>query len=159
LRGPYVGAVGAPYEAPRDGTWVQRTYDLLRRRRTGLHEVEWLGSGNLAVWRRSFDAIGGFDTTLQTCEDVDFCRRLRSDGTRILESGRLRSVHLGDPSTVSELFRGELWRGRDNLRASLRGTVRLRELPSIIVPVVHLVARALALVRRVGHDVRRKAGR
>ncbi len=151
-------AVGALCEAPVDGTWVQRTYDLLRRRVPGIREVEWLGSGNMAVRRSAFEAVGGFDTTLETCEDVDLCRRLRARGFRIMQDSRLRNVHLGDPSTLTALFRGELWRGRDNLRASLRPPVTLRELPSIVVPVGSLVlfviaCAALATVSRVGNVV------
>ena len=54
---------------------------------------------------------------------------------RILDCG---SVHLGDPSTLRDLFRGELWRGRDNLRMSFRGPVKLSELPSAILPIAQL---------------------
>jgi hypothetical protein len=141
-----VGAVGTLCEPPANGTWVQQTYDLLRRRGAGTHDVEWLGSGNMAVSRRAFEEVGGFDTSLQTCEDVDLCRRFRMRGYRILQDPRLRNVHLGDPSTLTALFRGELWRGGDNLRASLRGPLSLRELPSVILPVADLGFLALSAV-------------
>jgi hypothetical protein len=146
LAGPGVSAVGALCEAPHDGTWVQHTYDLLRRRRDGIRDVDWLGSGNMAVWRSRFMAVGGFDTRLHTCEDVDLCRRLRGDGGRVVQDSRMRNVHLGDPSTLGELFRGELWRGRDNLRVSFRGPVRLAELPSVLVPLVEIGLLAVALM-------------
>ena len=42
--------------------------------------VTWLGSGNMAVRRSAFEEVGGFDTTLETCEDVDLCRKLRARG-------------------------------------------------------------------------------
>jgi hypothetical protein len=145
LKGPDVAAAGALCEAPKNGTWVQHTYDLMRRRGQGVRPVEWLGSGNLAVWRSRFMVVGGFDTRLQTCEDVDLCRRLRSAGGRILQDSRLRNVHLGDPSTLGELFRGELWRGRDNLRVSFRGPVKLVELPSVLIPIIEIGLLALAL--------------
>jgi glycosyltransferase involved in cell wall biosynthesis len=141
-----VAAVGAAYRAPSNGTWVQKTYDLLRRHHEEIREVEWLASGNMAVWRDSFLQVGGFDETLETCEDVDLCRRLRAQGMRVLHDPRLRSVHLGDPASLAEVFRGELWRGRDNIRASFRGFVRLRDLVSTVVPVVQLVLMALVLV-------------
>ena len=70
-------AVGAGYYAPDDGTWVQKMYDSFRLRTPGLRRVDWLGSGSLAVWRRTFQEVGGFDNRLETCEDVDFCQRLR----------------------------------------------------------------------------------
>jgi GT2 family glycosyltransferase len=140
-----VGAVGALCEAPSDGTWVQRTYDLLRRRPGGIRDVEWLGSGNMAVLHQPFEALGGFDVSLHTCEDVDLCRRLRGAGWRVVQDPRLRNVHLGDPATLGDLFRSELWRGRDNLRASLRGPVRLAELPSVVYPVAELALLGLGL--------------
>ena len=138
FRDPTVGAVGALCQAPNDGTWVQRTYDLLRRRSAGIRDVDWLGSGNMAVRRAHFTLVGGFDTGLHTCEDVDLCRRLRHVGLRIVQDTRLRNVHLGDPATLGDLFRGELWRGRDNLRVSFRGPIKLSELPSAILPVAEL---------------------
>ena len=54
--------------------------------------------------------------------------------------------HFGDPATLGELFRGELWRGRDNLRVSLRGPVDWRDLPSVVVPLLWLTSMLTALV-------------
>jgi hypothetical protein len=132
------GAVGALCAAPRDGTWVQRSYDLLRRRQPGVRDVEWLGSGNMVVRRQAFETVGGFDRTLHACEDVDLCSRLRAKGYRVIQDSRLHNVHFGDPATVAAVFRGELWRGRDNLRVSLRGRVTLRGLPSVALPIIDL---------------------
>jgi hypothetical protein len=92
----------------------------------------------MAVRREAFQRVGGFDTRLETCEDVDLCRRLRAAGCTIVEDSRLRNVHLGDPATLREVFYGELWRGRDNLRASLRPPIALRDLLSAAIPVAHL---------------------
>jgi glycosyltransferase involved in cell wall biosynthesis len=144
--GRNVGAVGAMCMAPEKGNWVQRTYDLLRRRSNAIHDVEWLGSGNMAVLRRAFELVGGFDTRLQTCEDVDLCRRLRRHGFRIVNDPRLRNVHLGDPASLRDLFRGELWRGRDNLRVSLRAPFAWRDLPSIVIPIADVMLVAVAMV-------------
>jgi GT2 family glycosyltransferase len=137
LSRPGVAAVGAPYEAPPDGTWVQRAYDRLRHRGVSVVPAEWLGSGNLAVWRHAFQACAGFDTSLHTCEDVDLCQRLRARGS-IMSDYRMRSVHHGDPSTLAELFGGELWRGRDNLRVSLRSH-SLRSLAGVGLTIAELV--------------------
>jgi glycosyltransferase involved in cell wall biosynthesis len=146
FRDAAVGAAGAPYDSPADANWVQRVYDGLRHRASSMQsDVDWLPSGNLVVTRAAFAAIGGFDTTLATCEDVDFCRRLRAAGYRIVSDRRLRSVHLGDPASLRAVFAGELWRGRDNLKASLRPPIRYRELPSIVIPVLDLVFLCLFL--------------
>jgi len=145
MRDETVGAAGARYLPPADGTWVQQMYGLLRGRTIGTHEIDWLGSGNMVVRRKAFDEIGGFDASLEACEDVDLCRRLRAAGFRIIGDERLLSVHHGDPPTLAALFRAERWRGRDNLRVSLRGSVTWRELPSIVMPLLTLIA-LLALV-------------
>jgi glycosyltransferase involved in cell wall biosynthesis len=136
---PDVAAVGALCVAPADGTWVQRMYDALRGRTRGQSDVEWLGSGNMAVRHDLFDQVGGFDVSLETCEDVDLCQRLRQAGLRVRGDDRLRNIHLGDPSTLGKLYRSELWRGRDNLRVSLRYGLTLRGLPSVLIPVVELI--------------------
>ena len=141
-----IGAVGALCWPPQRPTWVQRVYDGLREHREGAHDVQWLGSGNLAVKRDAFLAVGGFDARLDVCEDVDLCRKLRSAGYRLVADSRLRSIHKGDPPTLGALFRAELWRGRDNLRVSMRGPLTWSELPSIVIPVADFACLAGASV-------------
>jgi len=143
---PGVVAAGAPYHPPAGGTWVQRMYDAFRDHRETPTDVEWLGSGNLVVSRQAFAQAGGFDTRLLTCEDVDLCQRLRQRGGRIVDVPAMRTTHFGDPATLKALFFGELWRGHDNLKTSLRSTPTLRGLPSIAIPVVNLALVATALV-------------
>jgi GT2 family glycosyltransferase len=140
MRQESVAAAGAPYTAPPQGTWVQRRYDGLRERLAGRHEVDWLASGNMAVRRQVFESLGGFDEGLETCEDVDLCQRIRDSGGLIVGDEGLKSIHLGDPATLRGLFLGELWRGRDNLRASLRGPRDIRHLRSVLVPILYLIA-------------------
>lgn len=142
----HAAGVGAEYQCPAGGTWVQQAYDRFRAHRAGVHETEWLGSGNLIVLRDAFFRVGGFDDSLETCEDVDLCNRLRAAGLRLVSDSRLLSVHLGDPATLRALFFGELWRGRDNIRVSLRGPMTLRALPSAILPVANLLLVLLTLV-------------
>jgi len=143
LADPAVAAVGAQYHAPVDGTWVQRMYDRLRRHQAGVRDTGWLPSGNLVVRTEVFRQLGGFDTSLETCEDVDLCQRLVAGGGRLMETDRMHSTHFGDPATLRALFFGELWRGRDNLKVSLRGPLTPRELPSIILPIFNLVGLVL----------------
>jgi len=137
-------AAGAPYSIAPQPTWVQRQCDAMRVRSSEATEVHWLGSGNLAVTRQAFDSVGGFDERLTACEDVDFCNRLRQQGRQLIADPRLRSVHFGDPATLRALFLGELWRGRDNLRVTLRGPWTVRHLRSAIAPIGTLAALALA---------------
>lgn len=146
LAEPDVDAVGAEYRSPPSPTWVQRAYDALRRRPPARADAAWLPSGNLVVRRDAFLEVGGFDETLETCEDVDLCRRLLAAGHRVVAEPGLVSIHHGDPRTLGALFRGEMWRGRDNLRVTLRSPRALRSVLSALQPLVTLVVAALTAI-------------
>lgn len=142
---PTVGMAGAHYDAPPHGTWVQRTYDALRRHPEREGPAEWLGAGNMVVRREAFEAAGGFDEQLETCEDVDLCARVAATGWHVRVVPGMKSVHHGDPARLAQVFWGELWRGRDNLRVTLRGPTSLRTIASAAMPLAYAVA-ALAAV-------------
>lgn len=135
---PTVGAAGALYTPPPDGTWVQQMYSALRGRTKEQSEARWLGSGNLVVRREAFTAVAGFDESLEACEDVDLCQRLRAAGWKLLADPRMDSVHLGDPPTLAAVFRAERWRGRNNLAVTLRGPLSARDIPGLVLPVLQL---------------------
>lgn len=145
-----VGAAGALYQPPADGTWVQRAFALLRGRTRGQGDALWLGSGNLAVARAAFESVDGFDVSLETCEDVDLCNRLRAKGFRIVGDSRIESIHHGDPRTLTALFRAELWRGRDNLRVSFRRPVFWPAIPSALLPLIDLALLGAGLLGLLG---------
>lgn len=138
LRSTRAGIAGAQYRPPLDGTWVQRAYGQLRGRAHGQRDVDWIGSGNLAVRREVFEQVSGFDTALTACEDVDFCQRVSAAGYRVISDARLDTIHHGDPDTLAAVFRSELWRGRDNLKVSFRSPLNWRALPSAVVPIVDI---------------------
>jgi glycosyltransferase involved in cell wall biosynthesis len=146
LGDPDVAAVGAACSPPSPATPIQRLYDSLRLHAQRQQEVEWLGSGNMAVRRSAFDAVGGFDASLDTCEDVDLCRKLRASGHRLLADARLYNVHYGDPRTLRHVFFGELWRGRDNVRVSLRPPRTWRTIASAAIPVSNFLFVVIALI-------------
>jgi hypothetical protein len=70
------------------------------------------------------------------------CNRLLQGGHRILADPAMRSIHFGDPETLRALFRGELWRGRNNLRVTFRGPRTLRHFRSAIIAMINLAALA-----------------
>ncbi len=141
-----LSVVGSSPFPPEQPTWVQAVYDGLRSRSVGVGMADWLGAGGLLLHRSTFEQAGGFDTTLETCEDVDLCRRVRDAGGEILNDSDLHIIHDGDPKTLSALFRGELWRGKDNLRVTLKRRPTLRELPSVLLPVLSLAGFAAVAV-------------
>lgn len=146
LSNPDVAATGCAYLTDPKANWVQQQYDGLRVRPSAREEVAWIGSGNFAVKRHAFERVGGFDTSLTACEDVDLCNRLRQTGHRIVADPALRSVHFGDPRTLKALFLGELWRGRDNLKVTFSGPRTFRHLRSAILPVADLIVLAAGII-------------
>jgi GT2 family glycosyltransferase len=143
---PLIAAVGAPCVAPDNSTWVQRVVDANRVRPRGVEYVDWLGAGALVVRRSAFLRAGGFDETLEACEDVALCKSLRATGARLAADEQLATVHYGDPATLSALFFGELWRGRDNVRVSVRRPFALRELKGLFLSATMLLSVATAVV-------------
>ena len=130
---PAIDAAGQPYRTVDAPTWVQAVYDSLRHRPERRESAEWIGAGNLAVRRRAFAAVGGFDTSLHTCEDVALCSALRSAGFRLVSEPGMRSVHHGDPATLAKLFTAELWRGRDNIRVTFRRPWSFRSIGGLAI--------------------------
>jgi hypothetical protein len=70
----------------------------------------------------------------------------------VIGDERLDNIHFGDPATLGKLFRGERWRGRDNLRVTFRPGWTWRELPSALVPIGEaalLIAALLVLLSAI----------
>lgn len=141
-----VAAVGADYHPPADSTWVQRMYDRLRRHPVSDQKTDWLPSGNVVIRRSAFTNAGGFDEALESCEDVDLCRRLRESGGQLLSAPSLYSTHHGDPRTLRAVFLSELWRGRDNLRVTLRDARNLMGLIGLGFTISYLGALIALLI-------------
>jgi GT2 family glycosyltransferase len=108
--------------------------------------VDWLGAGNLFVRRDAFEKVGGFSETLVAAEDVDLCHRLREQGGKIVCDHGIRSVHHGEPKTVWHFLRKEYWRGSSGVRAWIAQGFPLRDAPSLVWPVWHLVFGLIGLI-------------
>jgi len=133
-------AVGAHYLPPENGTWVQKAWAIHRLRGEPHHEVDWLGAGNLFVRREDFLAVGGFREDLTAAEDVDLCHRLRTElNGRIICDDRIRSIHHGEPKTLIAFIRKEYWRGSSGVKAWISQGFPLRDLPSLIWPLWHIL--------------------
>ena len=100
----------------------------------GLDMCTWLESMNLFVRKDHFTNIGGFNESLVTCEDVDFCYRIGHYG-KILSDTAIKTIHLGEAHDIKTFFAKELWRGQSNLQGLWSHGIRRQELPSLMVPV------------------------
>ena len=123
--GEQSGAIGSFFSAGSDATWVARVWS--RFEESGKHgPVSLLPAGNIIVPRSVFEAVRGFDETLESNEDAEFCYRLRARGLRLEVEPGLEAVHLGAPRTVQALLRREVWHGKDVLAVFQRNGVNGR---------------------------------
>ncbi len=147
LQEPQVVAVGCPQAStPQDAPWVERVWvnTIVPRESVNTRRVTWLPSFNLLLKREDFFSIGGFDESLETCEDSDLSYRLGQTGKLICNSDT-PVRHLGESRTLAEFFQREMWRSRGNLAsARKRGTMQ-KEFLSLFAPLF-LTCVAIALL-------------
>ena len=107
--GNYLG--GFPVGIPNDASMLEKAWFGAF---TGT--FNYVRSANLVVSTKTFNAIGGFDETLITAEDVDFSRRAKRQGVHIDADPELFVIHLGFPHTIKHFFKREMWHGIGNFR-------------------------------------------
>lgn len=139
LRDSNVACVGSHPGIPEDCSWVQETWALQNRSAEAVEDVDWLPSMNILVRKSAFMEVGGFNDLLTTCEDVDFCYRLKRKGYRIISNRGIKAIHYGEARTLLDFFRKERWRGQSNLRGLLSHGLYWSEIPSVALPLYYLV--------------------
>ena len=139
FRDPQVACVGSRPSIPRGSSWVPRTWELQQRKNARSQEVEWVSSGAFLVTRQAFLEISGFDESLVTCEDVDFCYRLRKKRYKIIADSALKWIHFGEPNTLKDFFRKERWRGQSNYQGLRSHGLHRQEIPSLLLPIYYIV--------------------
>jgi glycosyltransferase involved in cell wall biosynthesis len=104
------GVIGAFYTIPPESTWVARAwYGDLPATRQG--SVSYIPSGTLFLARSVFSKLGGFDPSIQTSEDFEFCQRVKAAGYQVLGFAELSTLHLGTPQTIAAFYRKQRWHG------------------------------------------------
>lgn len=123
LRSAGCGVIGAHYTIPPGSSWVARTwYGDMRTRKRG--RVSYVPAGTMLVGRELFLERGGFDETIATSEDCEFCQRVSDAGFPVEGIPSLSVVHLGTPQTVAAFYRKERWHGTDVHTVFLRNVLR-----------------------------------
>lgn len=120
-------------------SWVERTWHHLcsTSRSRGTRKAAWLSSFNLIMRRDVFLRVGGFNEALATCEDADLGYRLSAHGSLLL-SDSCSVRHLDEPTTLSQFFRKELWRGQSSMRNFLQSSQKKEDFLSVCVPILYL---------------------
>jgi len=129
-----VACFGSSPLIPDNPTWVEKTWYLVRKPKTQVHEKAWQESTNMFIPKDLFHKVGGFNESLTTCEDVDLCYRLAPHG-KIISDARIAAIHHRDPKTIKNFFLKEQWRGKSNYRGVLQHGIKMDELPSLLLPI------------------------
>jgi len=135
LRSTGAAATGCETEAPPEPHWIEAAWhDLHYVGRD--REVRYLNSANFFISRQAFENVGGFREDLRTGEDAEIGQRLVSAGYRIHEAPAVGAIHLGNPKSIREFYRRNVWHGLGML-----ATVNHRRVdkPTTMM-IIHLLA-------------------
>lgn len=119
LHTPGAGVIGAEPLLPENVTWISRAW-LGRRPVEKRGEVTYVGTANFIVSRENFLRVGGFDESLETNEDCEFCHRIRAAGLSVLAFPQIAIVHLRVPRTLADFYRKQKWHGTHVFKVFLR---------------------------------------
>jgi glycosyltransferase involved in cell wall biosynthesis len=119
--------VGAFYRIPPYSSWLAKSwYGYDETEKHG--PVPFVPSGDLIVRKATFFAVGGFDETLETNEDYDFCNRAqKAADLDVIACPDLAVTHFGTPQTIGSFYRKQRWHGKHVFAVTLRN---LAELPN-----------------------------
>ena len=119
----HVGVLGAPYDIPSGSTWVARAWEQ-GQSKPAISEVRYVPGGCMFMRREVFDALAGFDESLETNEDAELCRRVRSLGLPVIADRSVAVLHLGTSQTLKDFYRRQRWHGAHVLKVFLRSPGR-----------------------------------
>jgi glycosyltransferase involved in cell wall biosynthesis len=141
LRSTGAAATGCEIHIPEQPHWLEAAWhDLHYFGRDRF--VPYLNSGNFFVSRSAFQAVGGFREDMVTGEDAEIGQRLVLAGHRIFASPRVKAIHLGNPKSIREFYRRNVWHG-----LGMFGTVSRKNLdrPTAML-AIHILATILGIV-------------
>lgn len=79
-------------------------------------KTKYINSGHMITSKSTFYKIGGFDSSLTTSEDVDFCVRAQKIGVIISQDSNLVAYHSGYPKTAFQFIQREAWHGKQDFQ-------------------------------------------
>jgi glycosyltransferase involved in cell wall biosynthesis len=130
---------GCYYLIPEDSSWIARLwYD--ERDKKGKGKVSYLPAGDLFVSRELYQRLGGFDESIQTNEDYEFCQRAWAAGSPVFCSPTMGVIHWGTPQTLGQFFKKHRWHGMHVFRVFLRNLPALYNLKPVALAVYTLLS-------------------
>ena len=112
--------LGYPVQPPENGNWIQRSWHAHWHHKNAAAKGQTpspittdsfrlITTRNMLFNRALLNVIPHFDETLSTGEDTDFAFRASQAGCNVLALPTLRVTHLGEPSTLGQYYRQQLW--------------------------------------------------
>ena len=112
--------IGYPVQPSENGNWIQRSWHAHWRHKNTAAKgnspapitadaFRLITTRNMLFNRALLGRIPGFDETLTTGEDTDFAFRAYQAGCEVVALPSLRVTHLGEPSTLRQYYRQQLW--------------------------------------------------
>ena len=131
LQGNEPVMVGWPAEPPLLRTWVQEAWHLHWRtkgtlRRKDPEPFRLITTRNMLFNRAALHLIGDFDEDLPTGEDTHFALRAWAAGVHLIPLPQLRVIHHGEPATLKDFFRQQLWHANRRAYRKIVRATRLR---------------------------------
>ncbi len=112
--------LGYPVQPPASGNWIQRSWHAHWHHKNPAAQggnpapvvtdaFRLITTRNMLFNRALLGAVPAFDETLTTGEDTDFAFRATRAGCEVVALPALRVTHLGEPSTLRQYYRQQLW--------------------------------------------------
>jgi len=121
--------LGYPVQPPETGNWIHRSWHAHWRHKHSATQTggpvataeafRLITTRNMLFNRALLDVVPAFDETLTTGEDTDFAFRAAQAGCEVVALPTLRVAHLGEPSTLREYFRQQLWHANRKAYATI----------------------------------------
>ncbi len=112
---------------PVNGSWIEQYW--FKNLKDQL-----LGGANIVTSKLAFDKIGGFDESLKTGEDYDYCIRSIDADINYQTDENFEAIHLGFPHTVKDFIKREYWHGEGDFKS----IKRFLGSPVAIIAVIYL---------------------
>jgi glycosyltransferase involved in cell wall biosynthesis len=97
--------------APKNGTVIQKAWEFHYNRNR--KKEEYISSGSIIMKKETFDILNGFNESLRTDEDYDFCERLKLKGKSIYKDKSITVIHNKSPKNICCFFKKEVWHGKE----------------------------------------------
>ena len=112
--------LGYPVRPPESGNWIQRSWHAHWHHKNPAslggdpapvvaEAFRLITTRNMLFNRALLEVVPAFDESLTTGEDTDFAFRATLAGCEVVALPALRVTHLGEPSTLVQYYRQQLW--------------------------------------------------